>query len=34
VVCVVSTRHLVAVGAWYHDFTQTTDDEVVDLLDR
>ena len=29
VVCVVATRHLVAVGAWYHDFTQTTDDEVL-----
>jgi putative phosphoribosyl transferase len=34
VVCVVSTRHLVAVGAWYHDFTQTTDAEVLELLDR
>jgi putative phosphoribosyl transferase len=32
VVCVVSTRHLVAVGAWYHDFTQTTDAEVLELL--
>jgi putative phosphoribosyl transferase len=32
VVCVVSTRHLTAVGAWYHDFTQTTDDEVLELL--
>jgi putative phosphoribosyl transferase len=32
VVCVVSTRHLMAVGAWYHDFTQTTDDEVLELL--
>jgi putative phosphoribosyl transferase len=34
VVCVVSTRHLLAVGAWYHDFTQTTDAEVLELLDR
>ena len=32
VVCVVSTRHLTAVGAWYQDFTQTTDDEVLELL--
>jgi len=34
VVCVVLTRHLVAVGTWYHDFTQTTDAEVVELLNR
>jgi putative phosphoribosyl transferase len=34
VVCVVSTRHLLAVGAWYHDFIQTTDAEVLELLDR
>ena len=34
VVCVVTTRHLVAVGAWYHDFTQTTDAEVRELLAR
>ena len=34
VVCVVSTRHLTAVGAWYHDFTQTTDEEVLELLGR
>ena len=34
VVCVISTRNLVAVGAWYHDFTQTTDDEVLHLLGR
>ena len=34
VVCVTSTRHLVAVGAWYHDFTQTTDAEVLELLQR
>jgi putative phosphoribosyl transferase len=34
VVCVLSPRDLVAVGAWYDDFTQTTDDEVLELLDR
>jgi putative phosphoribosyl transferase len=34
VVCVVLTRHLVAVGTWYHDFTQTTDAEVLELLNR
>ncbi|MET0903434.1 MAG: phosphoribosyltransferase family protein [Acidimicrobiales bacterium] len=34
VVSVLSTRHLVAVGAWYHDFRQITDAEVLDLLGR
>jgi putative phosphoribosyl transferase len=34
VVCVLSTRNLVAVGFWYHDFTQTTDAEVLELLRR
>jgi len=34
VVCVVTPRHLVAVGAWYQDFTQTTDAEVIELLAR
>jgi putative phosphoribosyl transferase len=34
VVCVDSPEHLWAVGQWYRDFTQTTDDEVIDLLHR
>jgi putative phosphoribosyl transferase len=34
VFCAVSSDHMVAVGAWYDDFTQTTDDEVVELLAR
>ena len=33
VVSVISTRHLVAVGVWYEDFTQTTDAEVLELLE-
>lgn len=32
--CVESPLDFRAVGAWYEDFTQTTDDEVVDLLER
>jgi putative phosphoribosyl transferase len=34
VVCVLAPRDLVAVGVWYDDFTQTTDDEVLELLGR
>lgn len=34
VVCPILPTELVAVGAWYDDFTQTTDDEVLALLDR
>jgi predicted phosphoribosyltransferase len=34
VVCAVTPEPFVAVGAWYHDFRQTTDDEVRDLLAR
>ena len=33
VVCVESPRGFAAVGQWYEDFTQTSDDEVVRLLD-
>jgi putative phosphoribosyl transferase len=32
VVCVVTPEPMVAVGQWYRDFTQTTDDEVRRLL--
>jgi predicted phosphoribosyltransferase len=34
VVCGRTPEPFHAVGAWYRDFTQTTDDEVRDLLDR
>jgi predicted phosphoribosyltransferase len=27
-------RRFMAVGAWYHDFSPTTDAQVVDLLER
>ena len=32
VVCVISPDHFVAVGVWYVDFSETTDDEVQRLL--
>jgi len=34
VVCVREPEPFYAVGAWYSDFTQTTDDEVRELLQR
>ena len=34
VVCGKRPEDLGAVGAWYEDFTQTTDEEVCELLDR
>jgi putative phosphoribosyl transferase len=34
VVAVLAPDPMVAVGEWYADFTQTTDDEVLDLLRR
>lgn len=34
IVCVEVPRRLYSVGEWYQDFSQTTDDEVVDLLER
>ncbi len=34
VVCLVQVRDLLAVGGWYEDFSQTPDDEVIDLLRR
>jgi putative phosphoribosyl transferase len=33
-VCLISTGDLRSVGSWYDDFTQTTDEEVSDLLRR
>lgn len=32
-VCVFTPNHLIAVGYWYRDFSATTDDEVVRLLE-
>jgi predicted phosphoribosyltransferase len=34
VVCVATPRPFMSVGAWYRDFSQTTDDEVRALLRR
>jgi predicted phosphoribosyltransferase len=34
VVCLAAPAHFSAVGEWYDDFGQTTDAEVLDLLDR
>ena len=34
VVCAAMPQRFYGVGAWYDDFTQTTDEEVIDLLDR
>ena len=34
IVCAITPPHLQAVGRWYLDFSQTTDDEVRDLLHR
>jgi len=34
VVCLLMPDRMYAVGAWYQDFTQTTDDEVRSLLER
>ena len=34
VVCLDSDPYLTSIGAYYVDFQQTTDDEVIDLLER
>lgn len=34
IVCVQMPREFLAVGYWYREFNQTTDEEVVRLLDR
>jgi predicted phosphoribosyltransferase len=34
VICTMTPDPFLAVGHWYDDFTQTTDDEVHDLLAR
>lgn len=33
-ICVEMPENFMAVGLWYQDFDQTTDREVIDLLDR
>jgi putative phosphoribosyl transferase len=32
VICLETPRHFLAIGEWYQDFSQTSDDEVVRLL--
>jgi putative phosphoribosyl transferase len=34
IVCLQPEDTFIAVGVWYEDFTTTTDDDVVDLLER
>jgi putative phosphoribosyl transferase len=34
VVCTATPEPFYAVGLWYEDFSQTTDDEIRDLLER
>ena len=34
IVCAITPEPFHAVGLWYEDFSQTTDDEVRDLLAR
>jgi predicted phosphoribosyltransferase len=34
IVCAITPDRFRAVGLWYDDFTQTTDEEVHDLLAR
>ena len=34
VVCAVTPEPFMAVGAWYSDFSQTSDQEVGELLER
>jgi putative phosphoribosyl transferase len=34
VVCAMMPDRFVAVGAWYEDFSETSDDEVRQLLER
>lgn len=32
-VCLAMPESFYAIGSWYHDFTQTSDEEVIELLD-
>jgi putative phosphoribosyl transferase len=33
-VCLMTPQPFYAIGSWYEDFTQTTDEEVIDLLQK
>src|SRR3989442_1308318 len=33
-ICILAPPSLNFIGKWYHDFTQTEDQEVLDLLDK
>jgi len=33
-ICIETPFDFMAVGSYYHDFTQVTDEEVIDLLKR
>jgi putative phosphoribosyl transferase len=33
-ICIETPFDFMAVGAYYHDFTQVSDEEVIDLLKR
>lgn len=34
IICATTPEPFYAVGAWYQDFSQTTDEEVIELLDK
>jgi putative phosphoribosyl transferase len=34
VVCLLTAEEMIAIGQWYDDFTQVSDEEVVELLQR
>jgi putative phosphoribosyl transferase len=34
IICAATPEPFWGVGLWYHDFSQTTDEEVRDLLER
>jgi len=33
-VCLETPDHFMAVGSYYNDFTQVTDEDVVEILER
>jgi predicted phosphoribosyltransferase len=33
-VCLITPKHFSGIGQWYENFTQTTDEEVCELLTR
>jgi predicted phosphoribosyltransferase len=34
VICPIQPPHLNAVGTWYNDFSQTSDNDVIELLTK